>query len=97
MVLMNKKNRKPIVDSFASSAQPSVDNSDLTSRGTLWWIFVMPGKVILWIAYMFPERFGSIFGSARRRNVPLLQVVYSLGFYFAILVLALFLIPNIGK
>jgi hypothetical protein len=49
----------------------------------------MPGKVILWIEYMFPRRLSGVFGSARRRNVPLLQMLYSLFFYFAVFAVGL--------
>jgi hypothetical protein len=83
---------RTIVDKLAKSAVPKIDHSDVTARSAWWWIFFMPGKVILWIEYMFPKRITSVFGSARRRNVPLLQVLYSLYFYFAILVLGLLLL-----
>ncbi len=50
----------------------------------------MPGMVVLWIEYMFPRRVGGVFGSARRRNVPLLQILYSLYFYLIVLVVGLY-------
>ena len=50
----------------------------------------MPGTVVLWIEYMFPKRLGGAFGSARRRNVPFLRLMYSLAFYFGILVIAVY-------
>ncbi len=58
----------------------------------LWWIFLMPGKVILWLQYMFPEKISSAIGAARRRNVPLIQLLYSLGFYLVMLVIAFWLL-----
>jgi hypothetical protein len=77
------KYKNPI-DKLADAAMPKFDARDVSERGGWWWIFIMPGKVILWIEYMFPKRLGNVFGSARRRNVPLLQVVYSIGFYIAV-------------
>ena len=77
-----KRRRSPrLIDKFADSAMPKADSSDVSQRSAWWWIFLMPGKVILWIQYMFPDRIGGVFGSARRRNVPLLQLLYSLVFY----------------
>jgi hypothetical protein len=79
-----------IVDRLAESAVPKIDESEVTHRPAWWWIFFMPGKVILWFEYMFPRRIGGVFGSARRRNVPLIQVVYSLYFYFVIFAIGLY-------
>jgi hypothetical protein len=72
---------KTRLDKLADAALPKADDSHVSERSTLWWIFVMPGKVILWLEYMFPSRLVNAFGSARRRNVPLIQVLYSLTFY----------------
>jgi hypothetical protein len=58
------------------------------ARPAWWWFFLMPGKVILWLDYMFPRRVGGVFGTARRRNIPLLQLLYSLYFYFLIVALS---------
>lgn len=85
------RGRRRFIDRFAEAATPKIDGDDVSQRPAWWWIFFMPGKVILWIEYMFPERIVGVFGSARRRNVPLIQVLYSLYFYFAILVIGLFL------
>jgi hypothetical protein len=76
-----------LIDEIADAAMPKTDISKVSERSKLWWIFILPGKVILWIEYMFPRRVSGAFGSARRRNIPLLQLVYSIGFYFALLVL----------
>jgi len=88
------KNKTPI-DKLADAAMPKFDASDVSERGGWWWIFIMPGKVILWIEYMFPRRVGGVFGSARRRNVPLLQVVYSVGFYVAVVMFIIIAAANI--
>lgn len=94
---MERKSRKPIIDVVAASARPKIDDSDVSQRGRLWWAFIMPGKVILWIAYMFPESFGSIFGSARRRNIPLLQVAYSIAFYAIVSVASIFILASLSR
>jgi hypothetical protein len=77
--------KRKLVDRVGDAATPRVDSSDVSDRPAWWWIFFMPGKVILWFEYMFPRRLGGVFGSARRRNIPLLQVVYSIILYIAIL------------
>ena len=72
------------IDKFAESAMPRVDGSAVSQRSAWWWVLLMPGKVILWLDYMFPRRVSGVFGTARRRNVPLLQLLYSLYFYLII-------------
>jgi len=52
----------------------------------------MPGTVILWFEYMFPAKIGGAFGTARRRNVPFFQVMYSLVFYVALIAVGISLI-----
>lgn len=86
MLDKNSANQKIPLDKFADAAMPKIDASDVSERSAWWWIFIMPGKIILWFEYMFPRRLGGVFGSARRRNVPLLQVVYSICFYVAVVV-----------
>lgn len=49
-------------------------------RSWAWWVFCMPGAAIMWVEYMFP-RHGQVYASARRQGNPLIQVIYSLGFY----------------
>jgi hypothetical protein len=77
-----------VVDSIA--AMPKVESTEVSQRPVWWWILIMPGKVILWIEYMFPRRVGGVFGSARRRNVPLIQFLYSLYFYGFVVLIGLF-------
>lgn len=77
--------RKNIIDKVGESAVPQIDDTPLSARPIWWWIVFMPGKVILWLEYMFPRRIGGVFGSARRRNVPLAQIAYSLCFYAALI------------
>lgn len=82
---------KRAIDSFGEATKPQLDGSELSQRSGWWWFLVMPGKVILWVEYMFPERISGVFGTARRRNVPLIQILYSLFFYIVVIGLALFL------
>jgi hypothetical protein len=84
----NGVKRKTAIDKLADAAMPKIDDSDVSERRAWWWIFFMPGKVILWIEYMFPHKLGGVFGSARRRNVPLIQVLYSFYFYGVVFVIA---------
>lgn len=84
------RERQPFIDRIANSAMPKNDNSAVSQRGAWWWIFLMPGSVVLWIEYMFPKGLGGAFGSARRRNVPLLRIMYSLAFYLGIFVIAVY-------
>jgi hypothetical protein len=86
------RSRRKFIDKIARAANPKVDTDEITARPGWWWIFFMPGKVILWIDYMFPNSITNVFGSARRRNVPLMQVAYSLGFYALLFIVLLLLL-----
>jgi hypothetical protein len=90
------KSKRRLVDRLSEAATPKVDDSDVSQRSILWWFLVMPGKVILWIKYMFPGRVAEAFGTARRRNVLLLQVTYSIQFYLAVLILLAVLFLALG-
>jgi hypothetical protein len=46
-----------------------------------WWMFIAPGKILLWLEYMFPEGITRAIGSARRKRSPIVQVWYSISFY----------------
>jgi hypothetical protein len=91
MASQNSRAHERFVDKIAALAMPRTDSDVVTQRPARWWIFFMPGKVILWIEYMFPRRISTVFGSARRRNIPLLQILYSLYFYFAAIAVGLYL------
>ena len=45
-----------------------------------WLVFMMPGSLILWFQYMFPER-GTGWGSWRRAQNRRVTVMTTLGFY----------------
>jgi hypothetical protein len=79
----SSREQRRFIDRMADSAAPRTDSNLVSKRPAWWWVFFMPGKVILWFEYMFPRRIGGVFGSARRRNVPLIQILYSLYFYLA--------------
>lgn len=57
MVSRDAGKRKNVIDMLAEAATPKLDRDDVSGQPAWWWIFFMPGKVILWIEYMFPERF----------------------------------------
>ena len=87
--------RSKLVDRLGEAAMPKVDSSDVSNRPAWWWIFFMPGKIILWIEYMFPRQIVGVFGSARRRNVPLIQILYSVYFYLFVLFRVLIVLSNV--
>jgi hypothetical protein len=91
----NGKKSRSIVDRFGEAAMPKSDSSEVSGRPAWWWIFFMPGKVILWIEYMFPHRLAGVFGSARRRNIPLIQILYSVYFYVTVAVVVLILLVRV--
>src|SRR5207253_953608 len=66
----------------AATAQK--DELPLSQRSLAWWLLFMPGKVILWFGYMFPTSVVGSFAGARRRNVPAIQLGYTLLFYAGI-------------
>lgn len=92
----NMGRRKRVVDRIADAALPKPDETNASGRPLWWWVFVMPGKVILWIQYMFPERLAGVFGSARRRNVQLIQILYSVYFYVGVVVLFIIFFLTFG-
>jgi hypothetical protein len=49
-------------------------------HGLLWLIFFMPGSVLMWIQYMFPER-GHVYASGRRYGNRVIQFFYTLIIY----------------
>lgn len=76
---------RPFIDRLAASAVRRTDEGEPSKRPLWWWLLFAPGKVMLWMDYMWPKRVTGIFGSARRRNVPLVEVLYSLYFYITLL------------
>jgi hypothetical protein len=58
----------------------SDDNTPPRHRGLIWLIFFFPGTVILWWHYYFPKH-GDVWTSARRKDVPAMQFLYSLAFW----------------
>lgn len=87
----DSESRRNIVDKVGELGRSRNNDEPLSKRPFWWWILFMPGVVILWFDYMFPNKVTGVFGSARRRNVPLFQIVYSLVFY-AMLILVVFIV-----
>ncbi len=56
-------------------------------RGLIW------GTVILWWQYHFPKH-GEVWASARRKDHPGMQLLYSLAFWAAVAMLLLIFILN---
>jgi hypothetical protein len=54
------------------------------NRSILWWLFCMPGAVVLWFRYMNPESVRDSFGTARRRNVVLFQFITTMFLYLVV-------------
>jgi len=87
--IMNRNDNEPrrnLVDRAGELGRPRRNDEPLSKKPFWWWILFMPGTIILWFDYMFPNKISGVFGSARRRNVPLFQIVYSL-FFYAMLIL----------
>ena len=59
---------------------------DEEKHSVLWWVFRGPGKILLWIEYMFPDQIANAIGSARRRRSTIVQVWYSICFYIGVIV-----------
>jgi hypothetical protein len=72
---------KHLIDKVAESSTSKIHADRASERPIWWYILFMPGKILLWVEYMFPGRLSNIFGSARRRNVPLIQLMYTVVFY----------------
>lgn len=54
-------------------------------RSLYWWFLLMPGKMLLWLGYMFPGSLVSSIASARRKDVPIVQVLTSIVVYLFLL------------
>jgi len=50
-------------------------------RSIWWWIFCAPGAAILWLEYLFPRSVSASFGTARRKDVRILQFVQTILVY----------------
>jgi hypothetical protein len=65
-----------------------VENSNTSSRGLFWLFFRLPGAVLLWIQYYFPSN-GRVLVSARQRGNPIMEFIFSIGFWGFLIFLAL--------
>ena len=61
---------------------------DTDGKSVWWWVFCMPGAVVMWFRYMNPESVRDSFGTARRQNVVLFQFITTM-FLYLLLYLAL--------
>ncbi len=80
-------NGREIADKVAAAALPHRDETLPSQRPLWWWLFFAPGKMVLWLQYMWPGTVANAFGTARRRNVPLVQLLVSLLIYVILLVI----------
>jgi hypothetical protein len=70
-------------------------NPEETANSSIVWIiFITPGKLILWAEYLFPQRVGDVFGSARRKKSPIIEIAYSITFYIVLLAILVVIIHS---
>jgi hypothetical protein len=62
-------------------------------RGLIWLIFLAPGALILWWQYYFPKS-GEVWASARRKDNPTMQLLYSLAFWAVVTVILAVFVAN---
>ncbi len=67
------------------------DRLDGTKRGNIIWeIYNSPGRLVLWLGYMFPGKgYSRTRGTARHARSPIMTFLYSTGIW-AILIWVLF-------
>lgn len=59
----------------------------------VWWIFCMPGSLLMWLEYMFPGK-GHVYATGRRYRNRVVQAMYTAAIYFVIIVGLLSLINS---
>jgi len=69
-------------------------SSKLPRRGLLWLLFVLPGTVILWWQYHFPKP-KEAWATARRKDQPVMRVLYSLAFWLIAVLIIFFLVADL--
>ncbi len=72
------------IDELGEASRPLRIDTPLSQRSLSWWLFYMPGTVILWFGYMFPNSIVGGISGARQRNVPVIQLGMTLMFYAGI-------------
>jgi hypothetical protein len=69
------------------------EQDETPSRGLLWWLFCMPGAVLMWVEYMFPKH-GQVYASGRRYGNRLIQFLYTIGFYVVVAIIVIALVKH---
>jgi hypothetical protein len=70
-------NQQSFVQKIAQSTVSDREDREPSQHSIWWWIFFCPGKVILWIQYMFPSQVSDAFGSAPTECAPSAIALYS--------------------
>lgn len=76
------------IDEIGEASRAQKAETPLSQRPLGWWLFYMPGTVILWFQYMFPNSVTQGIAGGRQRNVPLVQLGMTLTLYGGILLLS---------
>ena len=53
----------------------------------LWFLFLLPGVLILWLEYMFPSKGNAIASARRRKSKPVTVLMAILGWFFILYLL----------
>lgn len=53
-------------------------------RSELWHYFLLPGRILMWIDYMFPSK-GRVLATARQRGNPIVEVLNAIVAWFVII------------
>ena len=80
-----RKTKSSLAESISKLASKNSDQLIPSDKPLSWWLLIMPGKILLWLEYMFPSTISGGIASARRKDVPAIQIYRSIGFYLAVL------------
>lgn len=71
--------------------RPTEDDKDHTAA---WWLFFAPGKLFLWISYMFPASVISAIAAGRQISSPTVQILFSIIFWILLIALLISLFES---
>lgn len=71
---------------------PYSEQREQQSRPLWWWLFCMPGAVLMWWEYMFPGR-GRVYATGRRYRNRFVQFLYTVLFY-GVVAFVCFAVPH---